>query len=348
MRLIVISICIIVWLVVPRAAAEDHQTLQIDKADADLLLVEDGWALWRTSQVIKSTIGNRGVRFNHRIFRHRIDDPIAKQAMEFVAGPGTNPCHSVTADGTLICLNKTGSEVQWYRPDGKIEKSQTLEHTCRIEKAYKDGVLIHWTQTHNVTKFERKQKTWYSFAPFEGYEIDLSKQVQVRSDVGPLVYFRGDEPFRYGDELVWWMKDRLCVVNLKTGVNRDVVDQDHDGREFNLEKTYVSGFDGELVLLGSNVVFDASNGKRVASNWNDKRINCLVMTHNRIGYRIKDGVLEAVELENPDHKPALLAKSVQQPIGRTGKGILVWNGEKWKTIPWFTPRPSDDSGKNEP
>ena len=337
LRFIVMYLGCVVGLFAQPATAQDHQTIRVDQQRADLLLVVDGWAIWRTSDLIESTRHNRGPRFVHRIYRQQISDPVAKLAKEFVAGAGTNPCQSIKPDGTLICLNKLGNQVEWIRPNGVVEKSQTLDHTCRIEKVYNDGVLILWTRYEIVEKFKRKQETWYTFAPFDDDQIDLSKQVKIRSDVGPLVYFRGDEPFRYDNRMVWWMEGRLYVVDLKTGVRKEVLDQDRNGREFNLRNAYVSGFDGELVLLGSNVVVDAKTGERVATNWDDKRINRIMLTHNRIGYRFVEGNLEAVDLENPDRKPVVLAEKVQQPAGRTKKGILVWNGKAWKTVPWYVP-----------
>ena len=48
------------WLFGSPVAGQEPRTIQVDRDEAALLLVVDGWAFWRTSQLIESTRNNRG------------------------------------------------------------------------------------------------------------------------------------------------------------------------------------------------------------------------------------------------------------------------------------------------
>ena len=128
---------------------------------------------------------------------------------------------------------------------------------------------------------------------------------------------------------------------------RSCVAIEDDGTQFNLRHTYVEAFDGQLALLGSNVVVNALTGKRVATNWDDKRIGYLTMTNEGIGYRVVDGKLEAIDLGKPETHPVLLSDKAHQPIARTASGVLIWTGDAWKTIPWYERRSPGDSGRTK-
>ena len=247
--------------------------------------------------------------------------------------------------------------MQWFRPDGTTVESQEIdtseefvnrqriERDFTIEKAFQDGALIRWTRiTYTPKEFKPKLEMWHTFAPFNDNRIDLANQVTVRPKTESMYQFQGSEPFRAGDRLVWCINAELQVVDLKTGIRSQIPLDRRVGTEFNLQNTYASGFDGDLVMLGSIVMVDAANGKRIAANWADKRINYMVMTHDRIGYRILDGNLEAVELENPGRNPVFLSKCSQLPVAKTKSGILVWLDGMWKTVPWYVPE-VDTSGR---
>ncbi len=347
------------WFFGSPAAGQEPRTIQVDRDEVTLLLVVDDWAFWRTSKLIESTRYNRGQFFEHRIFRQRISEPTATLVLETTSGPGFNPCQTATADGTLICLSLAQDRVQWIHPDGTVKESQEIDTSERfvnsqrvernfaIEKAFQDGSLIRWTRiTYIPKKFKPKLEMWHTFAPFKANRIDLTRQVTIRPETETLYQFRGSEPFRAGEKLVWCTNGELHIVDLKTGIRSQIPLDRREGTEFNLQNTYASGFDGDLVMLGGNVVVDVANGKRIATNWVDERINYMVMTHARIGYRILDGNLEAVELENPDRKPVFLSKCPQLPVARTKPGILVWLDGAWRTVPWYVPE-VDTSGRTK-
>ncbi len=345
------------WSFGSPAVGQEPRTIQVDRDEAALLLVVDGWAFWRTSQLIESTRNSRGQVFEHRIFRQPISKPTATLVLESTSGPGFNPCQTATADGTLICLSLARDRVQWIHPDGTVKESQEIdtseqfvnsqrvERDFEIEQAFQDGVLIRWTRTTYISgTFTQTQKMWHTFAPYQGNRIDLTRQVTIRPETQTLYQFRGSEPFRAGEKLVWCSNGELHIVDLKTGIRSQIPLDRRLGTEFDLQNTYASGFDGDLVMLGGIVMVDIANGNRIATNWVDERINYMVMTHDRIGYRILDGNLEAVELANPDRKPVFLSKCSQLPVAKTKSGILVWIDGMWKTVPWYAPE-VDTSGR---
>ncbi|QEG42587.1 hypothetical protein UC8_46290 [Roseimaritima ulvae] len=349
------------WLMGAPATGQQTRTIQVERDEAALLLVVDGWAFWRTSQLIESTRNSRGQLLDHRIFRQRISETTATLVLQRTSGPGFNPCQAATPDGTLICLSPARDRVHWISPDGSVKKSQEIDSSERfvnsqrvvqefaIEKAFQDGALIRWNRiTYIPKKFKPKLEMWHTFAPFNDNRIDLAHQVTVRPETESMYPFQGSEPFRAGDKLVWCANAELQAVDLKTGARSQIPLNRHDETEFNLRHASVSGFDGELVLLGSNVVVDVASGKRVATNWDDERINGIVMTHARIGYRVWNGNLEAVDLEDADREPVFLAKCRQQPMARTTSGILVWTGEEWTTVPWYASDPNGKSGRAKP
>jgi hypothetical protein len=249
-----------------------------------------------------------------------------------VEGAGFNPFQAITDDGTLIAVS--AKSVMWYRSDGTIDQSAKVGEAERLLRAYPDGALLQVRRAHKIS---------HVFVPFRGKELDFDNHIEIRSWDDRL--WRA-EPVRNGNTMVWNTPEGLQNLDLKSGEKSSVVIK-NDPPQFNLRKANATAFDGRLVLLGSNVVVDVTSGERIATNWDDERINRLVLTHDRIGYRIWDGKLAAVDLENSPQKPMLMAEGVQQPIAETEKGILVWHGNRWIEIRWYTPDLEDSPGRRK-
>ena len=324
--------------------AQDAQTLRVDRQEAVLLHVVDGWAIWRTSPPVEIKRRSRLSRADFRIYRQRIPDPVAHLVLHTVQGAGFNPCQAIADDGTLITLSRMGNSVVWYRPDGTVEESVKVGERDKLLRAYLDGVILQANRTHFIDGFTPRVETSHFFVPLRGKELDFDNQVKIRSDADSP--FQGTEPLRSGNILLWNTPQGLRRIDLKTG-ERSCVAIEDDGTQFNLRSAYVEAFDGQLALLGSNVVVDAQTGKRVATNWDDKRINYLTMTNEGIGYRVVDGKLEAIDLGQPEKPPVVLSEEAHQPIARTASGVLMWTGDAWKTIPWYERRSPRDSGRTK-
>lgn len=363
-RRIILLLSGLSWLLGASVAAQEPRTIRVDREEATLLLVVEGWAYWRTSELIESTRHQRGQSFEHRIYRQKTSEPTATFVLECTSGPGFNPCQTASSDGTLICLSyereplSPGYRVLWFYANGTVEKSQRIDTSDEfindqrvsrdytIEQAYEDGALIRWTHvTYTPGEFQSKLEMWHTFAPFKDHQIDLDRQIVVRPRTESRYQFLGGQPYRAGDRLVWSADTELQTIDLKTGIRSQVPLVRPDETEFDISRSAVTGFDGELVLLGSNVVLEADTGNRF-TNWTDKRINGLLFTHARIGYRFWNGALEAIELDNPDREPVFLTKCDKENFSPTKSGIVVWRGNEWITVPWYDPNSREGAGKN--
>lgn len=311
--------------------AQDALTLRVDRQTADLLCVVDGWAIWRTSQPVEGRSGSRAAVAEFRIYRQRIPNPVAKLVLQTVAGAGFNPCQAIADDGTLLTLSRTGNSVVWHHPDGTVHESAETHESDRLLHAYVDGVILQRNRTHFIDPFTPKVETSHFFVPLRDNTFDFDNQVELRSDGDST--FQSKEPLRNGNIMLWNTRQGLRRVDLSSG-ERSTISIEDDGTEFDLRGAAVEGFDGQLALLGSNVVVDVESGQRVATNWHDKRINGLTLTNAGIGYRVFEGRLEAIDLRQSESPPVVLSEKAHQPIARTEAGILMWTGSAWKTIPW--------------
>jgi hypothetical protein len=309
----------------------DEKTIRVDRKEAELMRVVDGWALWRTSKPVDNN-GSRLITAEFHFYRQRIPDPNAHLVLHTIAGAGFNPFQAITEDGTLIAL--TSESIMWYRLDGSIDKSTRVGKNESLLRAYPDGALLQVTRGRVIT---------HVFVPFMGKDIDFEKRIQIRSWDDRL--WRA-QPVRHGNMMVWNTPEGLWTLDLKNGKRSSVVIK-NDPPQFDLRKANATAFDGKLALLGSNAVVDAMSGERVATNWDDERINRIVMTHGRTGYRLWDGNLASMDLDDPQKKPVLIAKGVQEPMAETKEGILAWHSNRWNKILWHTPEKGDNPDRSK-
>lgn len=317
------------FLVFGSAYGLDERTIRVDRTEAELMRVVDGWALWRTSKWLDNG-GSRLSVVEFHFYRQQIPHPNADLVLHTVGGAGFNPFEAIAGDGTLIALS--GKSILWYRPDGSIDESAKIGEGEILLRAYPDGVLL---QVNRGTRMS------HVFAPFRGKDIDSENRLEIRSWNDHL--WRA-EPVRSGKLVVWNTPEGLQRLDLRTGERSSIVIQ-NDPPQHDLRKANATALDGKLVLLGSNAVVDAVSGERVATNWDDERVNRIVLTHDRIAYRLWDGDLAAVDLGNPHREPVLIAEGVRPPIAQTEKGLLFWNGKQWSEIRWYTPDQESKAGQ---
>lgn len=316
----------------------DLPRIRPDRGESELMCVTDGWAVWRTSELIEETRHHRGQRFIHRFYRQRLSEPLASFAFRFVSGPGFGRGMTIDSDGTIVFVDRY--TVKWCDPDGTIRSSDPVRDgmICRV---YVDGVVVQ-AGSRVVNDGKEIEAAPASFIPIKGRSLDFAHEVEIApAGVKSLSY---GEPIRHGNVLAWMASKRLHLFNVQTGVASIMPADDKNETEFNLRNTRVIAFDGETVLAGSGVVIDANTGKRIASNWDDKRIISLFATRSRIGYRLKDGQLEAVDIMHPSRPPMHLADVPHPLVFQSEAGLLIWTGAKWKTVPWLSSFPEQSAG----
>lgn len=318
----------------PSLAFEETDAAQIrpDRDTAHIVTVSEGWAVWRTSELIEETRFNRGQRFIHCFYRQRLSDPVADFAFRVVAGPGwgRERILTIAPDGTISFAD--GYAVKWCDSKRTISTSERVGNgmICRV---YVDGIVVQaGSRSVNHGKGIEAAPAW--FIPFDGMKLDFAHQL----DIVPagVRSFWDTEPVRHGNVLTWMTPDRLHFFNLKKGERWTTLIEDKNTTEFNLQNCFVTAFDGQTILAGSNVVLDAETGKRLATNWNDKRINRLFATHDRIGYRTNQGQLDAIHIMDPTRSAVDLTNVRSQSVWQDSKGLLFWNGTAWKHLPWLS------------
>ncbi|MEZ6055280.1 MAG: hypothetical protein R3C01_01120 [Planctomycetaceae bacterium] len=286
-----------------------------------MLLVVDGWALWRTQKPIDNG-GARNSSAEHSLYRQRIPDPNAHLVLNCVMAINANPFQAIADDGTLIAI--WGSDnVRWIHPDGTVKDADTKRGSHRMG-AYPDGIHVtEWNDKHD--------QLIDLFIPFRGEALDFENQIEIRSRESRNWTAA---PVRFGNVMVWSTPKELHTVNVKSG-QRTSVPLDKKGEiKYGLKDSYVTAFDGEWALLGGGIVVDVKTGNRIADRWDDKRLG-LFATHKGIGYRVHEGNLEAVDVVRPDQPPVVLSKAPYQPMARTASGWLLWTGQEWKRVPWY-------------
>ncbi len=326
--------CCLGFLPAGSASGQGGKTIRVDRREAELLHVVDGWAIWRTSEHIDNG-GSRKSLSEHHFYRQRIPDPNAHLVLHAVEGTGFRPFQAIADDGTLIAL--IGDRIRWFRPDGTVKESGAVGLNRMRIRAYPDGVMLRVSRPRSAVMS-------HVFVPFRGEELDFQNQIEIRSWGDRL--WRA-EPVRCGSVMAWNTPEGLRRLDLKTGMRSVAPFDGKNQTEFNLRNANVTAFDGELVLLGSNVVVDAMTGHRIATNWDDKRINRLFLTHDGIGYRVHEGKLEAIDIRQPNQPAVFLSLAPHQPIASTKSGLLLWTGDKWKTIPWYIASGSANDGRTK-
>lgn len=264
----------------------------------------------------------------HRFYRQRLDEPVASFAFRKIGGRGWGQLMVVDSEGTIILAD--GNTVKWCKRNGAVSASEPANEGIR--RVYTDGIVVQ-AGSRSVNDGKGIEAARAMFIPFNKTALDVEHAVELaHAGQRNLMY---SEPARHGDVLAWMTADKFQFFNVRTRSSSTVPLDDKNQTELNLRNASVTAFDGETILVGSNVVVDAKTGNRFASNWNDKRINGLFTTRNRIGYRLKDGRLEAIDLMHQNHPPEQLAKVPYPPVFQNDSGLLIWTGANWKTMSWL-------------
>ncbi len=309
-----------------------------DRDKSKVVCVSDDWAVYRNSELIESTRFNRGPRFIHRFYRQQLSEPDANFAFRIVGGAGWGD-HGVTIkpDGTIFFVDH--HTMNWCDPDGTVRSSAEVRNGM-IRRVYVDGIVVQ-AGSRSVNNGKGIEAARALFIPIKGSNLDFEHELEIApAGVKSLQY---DEPARHGDVLTWMAENTLHFFNLQTGARSTIPVDDKNGAEFSLRNASVSAFDGDTILAGSNVVLDAKTGNRLASNWNDKRINRLFATRSRIAYRLKDGQLDAIDIMHPNRLAVHLEVVPTEPVWQNSKGLLIWTGTEWKLVPWLTSLPREDA-----
>lgn len=314
------------------AQVKAPKEIQVDKQEAHLLVASEKWAYWQTAEPIDKNGPHGQTRYTYRTYRQQIPAKTATLVPE--ANKGLNR-RVVTIDANGALVVRGHRQIFWFRTDGTTAQSPKLEFEQSFLKVYDDGVII---KTRRASRNDNGpvMRTSHSFTPLVGVEPDQENSIEIRSETDPK--FGRSEPVRHGRELVWMTAQGLRAFNLDTARRTELPMDNKNETEFNLSNCHATAFDGELVLLGGNVVVDAKSGARVATNWADKRISNVFLTNRGVGYRLYEGKLEAVELRRPDQSAVLLSHASKKTlITSTETGLLIWTGHDWKTVPWHVP-----------
>jgi hypothetical protein len=244
---------------------------------------------------------------------------------------------TIEPDGTIVFVDRY--TVKWCNPDGTIRSSDPARNGM-IRRVFVDGVVVQ-AGSRVVNDGKEIEAAPASFIPIKGRNLDFAHQVEIApAGVKSLSY---GEPMRHGDVLAWMASKRLHLFNVHTDVATILPADDKNKTELNLRNARAIAFDGETILAGSNVAIDAKTGKRIASNWGDKRINYLFAIRSRIGYRLNDEQLAAVDIMHSNRPPVHLATVSHPPVFQSEAGLLIWTGARWKTVPWLSSFPDESA-----
>lgn len=109
------------------AKASDDIRQYIDPATekAVLLKVQNGQAIWMTSELHPETARHHAQRFTHRLYRQPIGQSRGELASQYVGGPG-GPAHTAIGnDGSILMLS--GDESHFIRATGEPIRQHHLE-----------------------------------------------------------------------------------------------------------------------------------------------------------------------------------------------------------------------------
>jgi hypothetical protein len=335
------SLATIVVFVLVSHSAIAQDTLRPDKTDANLLCVTGTWAVWQTSELIESTREHRAQGFVHRLYRQRLSEPEAYLVHTRTDTRGPMAA-TVTKNGTVALV--TRSRLSWHRRKGASVEEQT--YPVDVAAMYPDGILRY----ASTTRFGRDT---VFFVPFKNDRLDMTAEIKLISTRNAITIY---SPIaRHGSLLAWILVDvregqvrnptavwdaTLHVYDLESGKRRAAK------LSVPLHKSYrATAFDGDVVMVHS-YVFNARTGKSLNAVGYPKRpshMSSAFAVRNRIGYYIHNKSLFAIDLlskESPSIKLASVPKIGD--CAQTASGIIVWNGKKWKTVPWLKEWPQSD------
>ena len=227
-----------------------------------------------------------------------------------------------------------------YRPDGT---TKTYPELLPMIAMYPDGVLLRDWSVY--------------FVPLRDGELDMQKKVEVtpvpdwitlRSAL-PRAYkpypweadFRSVLPLRHSDTFAWLGEAALkgevglMAFNLQTG-ERSLLNRLRGPNPYQ----NIDAFDGESLVRGQ-YVYGPAPGECVhlpaqllpdGSHFTP----IVIAVRHRVGYCFARGHLVAVDMTGSNNNSRDLTEAKNGPFAETDKGLVVWTGTKWITVPWIT------------
>jgi hypothetical protein len=268
----------------------------------------------------------RAESFVHTYYRQRLSEPKASH-VAIVNDTRVGFVTSIMRDGTLVLCHR--NRLSLYLPGG--EAKEYPEHLS-VVAAYPDGILLQDTTGLNPKPV--------FFVPFRDHELDMQKKVEVvpavvlpaphSDNYVAMTYAWRNVPYRHGDILAWISDSVLHCYNLRDGRRWQTplaITRLHPSQQ-------VRAFDGETVIV-YRFAFDAKTGRVVYEDpGKPKFLSSAFALHDQFAYFLHDGHLMVADLADPDSPKKLV--DVQQFIAsETDKGLIVWSGMKWTTIPWL-------------
>ena len=334
---------VIIWL--PRsAAAQDASSVDVAKTPMQLVCVTDTWAVWKTMQLIEKTRGHRAESFVHTYYRQRLSQPKASLAAT-VNETRVGFVTSIMRDGTLVLSHR--DRLSLYSLEGGVKEYRQL---LFVVAAYPDGILLQ-----DVTGLDPKP---VFFVPFRDHELDMHNKVEVvpaavlpdrhSDDYVAMTYAWKKVPYRHGNILAWISDSVLHCYDLRDGKrSRKYLHPPTPPRKrVDLYRAWlhssqqVQAFDGETVIV-YRFAFDAKTGRVVYEDpEHPPFLYSAFALHDRFAYFFHDGHLMAADLAAPTSQKTLVAVK-QSQAAETDKGLVVWDGKKWTTVPWLE-RPKRD------
>jgi hypothetical protein len=242
-----------------------------------------------------------------------------------------------------VLLGRRGN-LSCYRLDGT---TKAYPEPLAIIAVYPDGILLRdWS---------------VCFVPLRDGDLDMQKKVEVipvpnwitlRSAL-PRAYkpypweanFRSVRPLRHADSLVWIGETGLEVFDLHDGKRSQTPLHGErlprGGTQGPAPFQPVTAYDGETAVSGTGI-YDAKTGKskRLPQQHLTSRSEfspVILAVRHGIGYCFASNHLMAVDLTvSSDYPfPRQLLEAQSGPVAETDKGLIVWNGKKWTTVPWL-------------
>jgi hypothetical protein len=325
------------------------KTIKPAETKARLVCVTAKWAVWETSKLDERTKWHRVSRYDYALYRQRLTEAEAVLIYTVSCGPG-GMRGTVTDDGTVL-LDIMG-DLSWHTP-GKAEVDEpALRPNLYLLALYPDGALTY------QDKGSMKPRT-VAFIPFKDHRLNLEASISIltaeEENWGqwhfPLGHFAPRSFVRHENTLALILfhkngakhmpkdgwKSSLYVFDLKTKKHRTVplgigLDEVFHAMGFDgdMLTTYHRAFDartGELVGPRDQPEFNPENG---GITWKISAVR------HRFGYVISHQELYATDLSTKTRQAIKLSAVPNDgPVALTEKGIILWNGKTWATIPWL-------------
>lgn len=315
-------------LLSPRSAAAQHADRVVDVTTTPLqpVCVTDTWAVWKTMELIEKTRGHRVESFVHTYYRQRLSEPKASLAAT-VNETLVLFATSIMQDGTLVLCHR--NHLSLYLPDGT---AKTYPEYLPVVAAYPDGILLQ-----DTTGLKPKP---VCFVPLRDHDLDLQEKVEIipapvlpdphSDNYVAMTYAWKKVPLRHGDTLAWITDSVLHCYHLRDGKRSQTPLAIPGPHPFQR----ITAFDGATVVAIRSV-FDARTGRYVYEDpQRPPFLHSTIALHDQCAYFFQNGHLMVADLA-AHTSPKKLVDVKQFLAVETDKGLVVWDGKKWDTVPWL-------------